>query len=184
MSINELLLRIFYASRPLLPYVGIVAAATVAAMVVLLALGSILWFDSRGFRWLGVFYGMEGLLSVRLGSAWIKLCLTLTYLAAFQPLKLVHYLILLVPVVIYAIDTRIPGKIPGNLLSGAMQMAGVAAANIICGYYHDVSRNGVLVLVYIFISLIIALYSAYLFLTELNSLSQGRRPRNDAGTGK
>ena len=112
---------------------------------------------------------------MRLGAAWVKLCLLLISLAAFQKLTLSHYLLLALPGLLYAIEPEAPLRTPINLLGSVMALAGLLAANIVCGYIQDLRPGAGFVVVYVFMSLFLTLYGIYLFLNELNDLSMGRR---------
>lgn len=177
MTLQEVVLRIFNAAQPLLPFMAAVAVPTCAALAALLLMSRGLWFDKRGFRWLGLFYGLGRFDSVRLGCAWVKFCLVLAYLIGFRKLETIHYLMLVVPSLIFSIQIRDPKGIPANLLSCVMELVGLIAVNIICGYIQDYNPGAGFVVVYLLISLFLGLYALYLFLTELNVISNGRRVR-------
>lgn len=175
MTFQELALRIFYAAQPLLPFLGAVGVSTCALLAALLLLSRGLWFDRPAFRWLGLFYGLGKYDCVRLGSAWVKLSLLLSYLIAFQKLEGIHYLVILIPSLLFSIQIRSPKGIPANLLGCLMELVGLGAANVVCGYIRDFHPGAGFVVVYVLISLFLALYGVYLFLTELNVISNGRR---------
>lgn len=175
MTVQETLLRIFYAALPLLPFMAAAGGATAAALAALLALSRGLWVDRPAFRWLGLFFGLGRWDCARLGCAWLKLCLLLAYLAAFQKLTAAHYVLFAAPALLFCVQPRTPGSIPGSLLGCVMELVGVGAANIVCGYIRDMHPGAGFVVVYVLISVFLALYAVYLFLTELNAVSNGRR---------
>lgn len=175
MTVSEFLLRIYYAVRPLVPYMLIAAAATLAVLALLLAVSRNYWVDRRSFRWLGVFYGLDRAGSLRLACAWLKLLMLVFYLVSFQKLEVIHYLAFLLTGLFCALDPRGILQIPGNLLSLLMEAVGLLTANLICGYVRDMEAGWGYVVVYILVSAFVTLYGVYLFLTELNSISSERR---------
>lgn len=175
MTLQETLLIVFHAAEPLLPFMAAAGLLTCAVLAVLLVLSRGLWFDRPAFRWLGLFYGLDGWDCLRLGCAWLKFCILLSYLAAFQKLTAAHYVLFLAPALIFSVRIRRLSELPANLLGVFMELVGLVAANVVCGYYRDLHPGAGFLLVYILISLFLALYAVYLFLTELNVISNGRR---------
>ena len=53
-------------------------------------------------------------------------------------------------------------------------MAGLLAVNLICGYIKDMAGGAIFVVLYVIMGLFLAMFSVYLFLVELNTLSSGR----------
>lgn len=175
MTLQEALLIIFRSAEPLLPFMAAVGLLTCVALAVLLVMSRGLWFDRPAFRWLGLFYGLDKGGCLRLACAWLKFCVLLTYLVAFQKLTTAHYLLFLVPALIFSVPLHQLTELPANLLGVFMELVGLVAANVVCGYYQDLHPGVGFLLVYILISLFLALYAVYLFLTELNVISNGRR---------
>lgn len=175
MILQETLLITFNAAKPLLPFMAAAGLLTCVALAVLLVMSRGLWFDKPAFRWLGLFYGLSKGGCLRLGCAWLKLCILLSYLAAFQKLTAAHYVLFLVPALIFSVPIHRLTELPANLLGVFMELVGLVAANVVCGYIRDLHPGAGFLLVYILVSVFLALYAIYLFLTELNAISNGRR---------
>lgn len=175
MTLQETVLLVFYAAEPLLPFMAVAGILTGLALVALLILSHGIWVDRPGFRWLGLFYGLSGMDCVRLSCAWLKLCLLLSYLVAFQKLQATHYILAAVPCLLFSLSVREIRSIPTHLLGCLMELVGLFAVNVVCGYIWDMHPGVGFLLVYILLCLFLALYAVYLFLTELNAVSNGRR---------
>ncbi len=174
MTFGELMLRVFDQVRPLLPYMIAVIAATAAVLPVLLWLARGVWVSDERFRWMGMFFGMKKPDCVRLACAWIKLVLLISLLAAFKPMEIAHYLLFIIPGVVYALSTRELIRIPGRLIWVGLELVALLCCNLICGYIHDVDAGTGFTVVYVLMSILAALFGIYLFLTELNDISAGR----------
>lgn len=174
MSVIELLLRALSELKPLLP--GMIAAVvmTVLALVGLLLCCKNAWVDSRRFRLVGLFFGLNGRCSLRLACAWLKMIFLVVFVVGFQKLFLIHYLMILIPGLISVLcGDGFAGRI-SSLFWLVLQTAGLLSVNLICGYIRDLSGSGGFVLIYITMSVFLILFSVYLFLNEVNAISLQR----------
>ena len=174
MSTAELVVRVLAQVQPLLPYMLIVTAMTTAALAALLLASRGLWVDQRRFQWLGLFFSLSTGDCVRLACAWVKLLMLLSLLAGFQKLEIAKYLLFLVPGVVYALWPRRLARLPGRLAWLSVEFAGLLSCGLICGYIRDMQAGLRYYLIYIAMALFTALFGLYIFLTELDDISNGR----------
>ncbi len=171
---KEILLRVLAQVQPFLPYMAAVAAVTVAALPVLLHSGRDVWVDDKHFGWMSFFMGLSFGDCLRCACALIKLVLLLSYLVGFRKLGVLHYFMLAVPGVIYAVSLKSPLRIPGRLLWLVLEAAALTITNVICGYIRDMGAGVLFWLLYILMAVFTALFGVYIFLTEVDDISAGR----------
>lgn len=174
MSAKELLLRVLLELRPMLPGTAAVVAASLLVLPTLLVCCKTAWVNDPRFRVAGLFFGLTGRDACFLSCAWIKLIVMLVFIVGFQKLVLVQYGMVLLPGILAAICARSGGQKTGTLLWLVLQMAGLLAVNLICGYIKDMAGGAIFVVLYVIMGLFLAMFSVYLFLVELNALSSGR----------
>lgn len=174
MSVSEFLLRVLTGLEPVLPGLIAAAVATLAAFFVLLLLCRNTWVGEKGFRLVGIFFGLNGRGSVRLACAWLKLIFLLVFVLSFQKLTLLHYLMMALPGVILTLCGQgLSGRLRGFLWL-LLQTAGLLSVNLVCGYIRDMSGGMGFLLLYIAMGLFLILFSLYLFLNELAGISAQR----------
>ena len=152
MSAAELAIRILAQAEPLLPYMLAAVVPTALLLPLFLRLGSGLWVNQRRFRWIGLFVG----------------------LTIFRKMNVPHYLLFVIPGALQCFSRRGALRIPGRLLWLALELAALMSCNMVCGYIRDVSADAYLYTIYACIAIFTALFGIYLFLTELNDISEGR----------
>lgn len=179
MSFQEILTRVAVQVEILLPYLILVTVLTAALLPLLLIRGKKIWVDQPSFRWMGIFYSLDLRLSLCMSCAWIKLLLVLGYLIMAKPLDLEQYIIFLIVGVTYTAAMLDPRKLPFRLVWLALQTVALFSCNVLCSYIQDVGAKGMLTVMYIILALFSSLFSAYLFLNELNDISEGRNPKTD-----
>lgn len=175
MTVREFLLRMLVAVQPVLPVALAVLAVTLAAAAGILVRAEGLWVDQKRFRWLGVFYALDGGDRVRLACAWLKLALLPGLLARFQRPDAVGGMVFLLPALLGVLMTKERGKLPGNLLWLAVETAALVSCGLVCGFYREVHSGAGVIVLYVLMALFTALLGVYLFLVELSDISRGRR---------
>ena len=174
MSILELLLRVFSELKPILPAMIAAVASTLLALVVLLVCSKNVWLESRRFHLVGLFFGLNGRSSLRLACVWLKLIFLVVFVVGFQKLTLLHYLTFLLPGLIAALcGAGFFGRI-SSLFWLMLQAVGLISVNLICGYIRDLAGGVGFVLVYVAMGVFLVLFSVYLFLNEVNTISMQR----------
>jgi len=174
MTLQELLLRMLVPLQPVIPILLAVLGISMAVCMLLAVESSGLWVNSRHFRWLGVLFGLNRWECVRLGCSWLKLLFTLVSLLFFSRPSAVIYIFVLVSGLLYTLDGKAPHRFMGRLLWLALEMAGLVATNLICGFYRDMNGGMWFLLIYVVMALFMMLFGLYLFLTEIGDISEGR----------
>ncbi len=174
MSASELILRALAQLRPALPALIAAVAATIGAGLGLAIYVHGVWVQEKRFSLAGLFFGMERRASVRLACAWLRLIFMLVFLIGFQKLELLHYELLLLPGLIFILTERKPVRAGTDLLWLALDLLGLLSANLVCGYVRDMDGGLGFLLLYIAMSLFLALFNIYLFLNELDYISDQR----------
>ncbi len=174
MSGGEVLVRLLAGLSPMVPSILAVLVLTVLALVVLLLTCHNSWVQDGNFRVAGLFFGMTAKGGLRLSCAWLKLIFLLVFIVGFQKLELLNYFMVLVPGLILALSDSSGKKILSGLAWLALQIAGLLATNLICGYIREFSAGIVFLLVYIAMGLFLAFFSIFLFLNELSDISGAR----------
>ena len=161
------------ALRPILIPMAFVVAATIIAIVIVVPMLSRLRMNSRTFGWLSIFYELRGIGCVRLSCIWVKLCLLIIYLFLFDELSLQEYLIFLVPGLIYVLGGKAKGLF-GRLFWFLVELVGLFTANVVCSYILDMRPGMIFTMIYVALSIFLVLFGVYLFMTELNDISEAR----------
>lgn len=171
----ETILRMLYLLEPLLPMVLTAALLTVAVWAALVLPCSRFWVDSRKTGWLGLFLGLRGKGCVRLACAWLRCCLTLALLIPVSQLTALHCVVYAVPMLAGLWGDTAPGRVLGRLLGDAALFAGVLLANLLFGYWQGTGQSFVILSLCIVLSVFVLLFNLYLFLLELESISEDRQ---------
>lgn len=174
MTMQEAILRVLAQVQPLLPYLIFVTAATLLALPLVLLLSRNVWVNEGRFRWVSIFFGLRFSDSVRLACAWIKLLVLAAYLVGFRKLEFLHYLLFLVPGLIYVLAPHSLLQSPSRLFWMFLELVGLVSSNLICGYILDMGAGVGFWVVYIMMAVFTALFGGYLFFMELNDISAGR----------
>lgn len=170
----ELLLRVLARAEPLLPYLLAAAVLTALPLPLFLVFGRSTWVDRRRFGWAGLLLGLDRWSCLRLACAWSKLLLLIGFLTIFHKMELEHYLLFLIPGVLECLSLQDVLRIPGRLIWLALETVVLFSCNMVCGYIHDTTAQDLLYVLYACMALFTALFGIYLFLTELNDISEGR----------
>ena len=62
-----------------------------------------------------------------------------------------------------------------HIINTFIQAAGLVALNILCSYILEFEFEVVYIIAYVFIAILVILYSVYIFISELDAISLGRR---------
>ena len=174
MNIVELFLRVLSELRPMLPGMIVAVAATMIALTVLLAFSKNVWVEERRFHISGLFFGLNTRGSLQLACAWLKLIFMLVFIAGFQKLSLIQYMMLLIPGILGSLSGKGIFASLSQMFWFLLQFAGLLSVNLICGYIRDMAGGVGFVLLYLVMGLFLALFSVYLFLNEVNTISVQR----------
>lgn len=174
MSVGEIAVRILAELRPALPGVIAAVVATLAALLILSLMSRGVWVSDRRFPLPSLFFSLEGKGVLRLACAWLKLIFLIVFLVSFQKMALIQYLMILFPGVLLAVLGGGPKQVLSGLFWFVLQMLGLTCANLVCGYIMDMSAGIGFLLIYIAISLFMILFSIYMFLLDLDSISGNR----------
>lgn len=174
MSIADILLLNFYAIKPLVPCVLVILIATTLLFFGILGKSKGLWFNKKSFDYFGIFMELNSALAVKLACVWIKLLIICFYVIAFTSLEAIHYVFLFVPCIgILLINFNVVEAFT-HVVSIMIQLVGVLAANILCGYIREFELKATYVSIYVLIAILVIVYSIYIFITELDLVSSRR----------
>ncbi len=174
MSAGESILRILAAMKPLLPGMLIAVAATMIALVVLSAMSRHAWVDQKRFSLPSLFFSLDGKGTLRLACTWLKLIFMVVFLVSFQKLVLIQYLMIVIPGGILVVLAGRVREVFSGLLWFALQLLGLLCSNLVCGYILDMDAGIEFLLIYIVIGVFEGLFSLYLFMLDLESISGSR----------
>ena len=174
MTVQEILMRMLSFVRQSIPAAMIVVDVTMVMLVVAVIQTRGLWVNQKRFKWLGLLFCLKGRECVRLACAWIKFVIVLAFLALFENMNAAAYLMVAVPGLIYALEFAKPRRIPARLMWLLLELLGLMSTNLICGFYRDTGASLGFIIIYIVMAVFMALFACYLFLTELQEISQGR----------
>lgn len=174
MSAAELILRTLAQLRPALPALIAAVAATICAGLALTIYVHGAWVQEKRFALAGLFFGMGKRDSVRLSCVWIRLVFTLVFLIGFQKLDLLHYELFLLPGLLFILTEKKLTRAGTDLLWLALDLLGLLSANLVCGYVRDMDGGLGFLLLYIAMALFLVLFNIYLFLNELDHISDQR----------
>ena len=174
MNIIEISLRVTAALRPMIPGLLTAVAATLAVLTVLMIFTRNVWVRDRRFHITGLFFGLSRAGSLKLACSWLKLIFVIVFIVGFQMLTLLQYMMLLIPGLLGALSGKGLGKGLGDLMWLALQLMGLVSTNLICGYIHEMAGGFAFILLYIVMGAFLSLFSIYLFLNEINTISASR----------
>lgn len=174
MSVVELTLRVLSQLRPALPALIAAIVLTLAASIGLAVYTRGVWVHEKRFSLGGLFFGLNGTDAVRLSCAWLRLIFLLVFLVCFQKLELLHYEMLLIPSILFSVTEKKLMRAGASLLWAMLDLLGLLSANLVCGYILDMNGGMGFVLLYAVMGLFLALFNIYLFLNELDYISDQR----------
>ena len=175
MTFYEGLLLTLQASRGMLLPFAVTAAATAVALAWLGVVARRTWVNKRRFDFTAIFFELNRWSCVRLACSWVKLVLVLSYFLVLGRIGAGHYLLLLIPCVMYSVEPLRWYRTPVNLLSSLATAAGVLIASVLQSYIRDMELGFLSKVACVSLCVLIAVYAVYLFVTELNNISQERR---------
>lgn len=173
MTSHEFFVRLLAVIKPAIPEAIAVLVISLAMFFVVALRSKGLWVNKPQFRRLGIFCELSKLGCLRLACAWIKLLVLAIYIVKFQKLEAVEYLLFIVPGLIYALFGD-PRHLAGRLLWLILELAGLVSTNLVCGYYFDMRGGAQFIIIYGVMAIFMLLLAGYLFLTEVEDISEGR----------
>lgn len=177
MSFAELIYRLISSLKPLVPYLLPATAVTLLAALVLAVMTNKLWVGDRSWKWLGLFFCLDGRQAVAFSCAWLKLLLMAVFLIAFRELEVLHYFTFAVPGIVMCIASGSVSAALSCFFWTFLEVWAIFAANLVCTYYLSISSNVWLMVVYIFMSIFVMLLGVYRFLMETEAVSAARKIR-------
>ncbi len=156
------------------PQVLMMVALTVIMLLFLSLMSRNLSFESHRFGWLSLFYKMNGYTYFRLSCAWLRLVYLISILVLFRPLEPIHYVMYIMIGLLYLLDIKAPHRIMSNLLNLTLELIGVIATNVLCGYMIEVFMDFQYLAIYILISVFFGCFGIYVFLLQLIHISDER----------
>lgn len=170
MSSNDILLLSMYAIKPLFPCIIANMVAVVVAFFVVLIKSKGLWFGSKNFA-LSLFVELRSVLAIKLACAYLKCVTVCFFLASFTQLQTIHYVFVLVPCVIIILMNTTLVEVLTHLVSIAVQLVGLFAANILCSYIIQFEMKLSYISIYALVAILLVLYSIYVFILEVDFIS-------------
>ncbi len=158
----------------MVPVLAAAAIVTFAAVLSLYLMVRSTWLQNRRFQFLSLFFGLDGRASFRLACVWLRLVLVAIFVVRFQTLNRLHYWMLVFPGILSAVTDKSLIKWAENLFWLTLQIIGMLVTNLVCRFVLNMSGGAVFVMIYIAMGLFVTLFSAYLFLNELSSISAQR----------
>ncbi len=174
MSTREFLMRVLLGLSPMLPALVTAVVITLLASVILTVICRRTWVYDKGFPISGLFFGLTGRGSLRLACAWLKLIFLVTFIVGFKKLNILGYGMFGLTGVIEALCAPAFIRKLGGMFWLVLQTAGLLSVNLICGYILDMDGGWIFYLVYGAMGLFLTLFGIYLFLLEVNDISDGR----------
>jgi len=179
MKAYEFIIRFLNSISPL-SYVLIVCAIITFAMAVLLLIFSRnMWITNKKFKYFSIFFSLGPVQKWRLAACWMKFLVLIIYVVTFQKLQANHFAVFVILAIISVLSKRGILKLLSNIISNAVEGFGLYAINMICAYIYDAGSNAVYIAIYIAASLFIIVYGIYIFLNELNDISEERKLINE-----
>ncbi|WP_317855577.1 hypothetical protein [Chakrabartyella piscis] len=177
MGVQEYILRLMVALQPMLVCIIAVVIITCLCLPILVVKSRGLWFDKANFKFLSLFYKMSFYDCVRLASASVRCIMVVVFVIQFAKLQAIHLVCFGMVAVLYAFDKREMTRTLSNIIWIVVQLVSLLSLNVVCGYILDMSTGVAFVAVYVVLGIFVTLFAIYLFITEINEVSMGRRAR-------
>jgi hypothetical protein len=174
MTFNEDMTRVLLVTATLSRPVYIAMGATLIVGAILIPLCRRTWLHKRSFSWLGIFYRQTTVGCLRAACAWVKLLMLIILLAEHRVLNLADYIMLILPGLIYAALSRSPAAFISKFTWTALEVVGMFAVNILCGYIIEMNPGFAYTLIYVLLSVFIGIFGVYLFMREIHAVSTER----------
>lgn len=158
----------------MVPCILFITVCTTAAFAWIIVGSRGMWFGKKSFERYSIFVELNAALAIKMACAWVKLLTITFYLVFFAALESIHYIFLFVPCVAMLLINRNIFDSAANLISILIQLIGVLAANILCSYINQFGVQFFYISIYVLMAAIIELYSIYVFITELDMISNRR----------
>ena len=175
MNFSEIVGLWIYLLKPLVPYIAILLVVTIITYWMIAIKGRKIWMNDQGFGYLSIFFNMNFFSAIKLSCVWLKLLLIMMFIIGFQPLGVIHYLFILVPCILMVFISTDLMELINHIINTCIQAAGLVALNILCSYILEFEFEVVYIVAYVFIAILVILYSIYIFISELDAISLGRR---------
>ena len=175
MNFSEIVGLWIHLLKPLVPYIAILLVVTIITFWMIAIKGSKIWMNDQGFGYLSIFFNMNFFSAIKLSCVWLKLLLIMMFIIGFQPLGVIHYLFILVPCILMIFISTDLMELINHIINTCIQAAGLVALNILCSYILEFEFEVVYIVAYVFIAILVILYSIYIFISELDAISLGRR---------
>lgn len=175
MEFSEVVGLWIYLLKPLVPYVAIILVLSLIAFVFIAPKCGKIWMNDKGFGYMSLFFNMNIFLAIKLSCAWIKLLLVILFIVGFTSLDVMHFIFLLVPCILMLFINNQMMDIFNHIVNVGIQYIGVIALNILCSYIIQFQFEIIYLAAYLFISILVILYSIYVFILEVDAISLGRR---------
>lgn len=174
MSTLELLIWSVSRLKAMLPGVITAGVLTLGILIAMTVFSYGIWIQNKGFTVAGFFFGLNARGRLQVSCAWLKLVFTIVFLVSFQKMEAVNYMMLAIPGLLLVFTMK-KTQILISLLWLLLQLAGILSSNTVCGYIREVYSGVTLVLVYIAMALFLTVFAIYMFLTEIEIISERRR---------
>lgn len=174
MNISDIIIINLYAIKSLVPCILFVTICTTAAFLFIWSRSRGMWFGKKSFERYSLFVELNSMLAIKLACSWIKLLTISFYLVCFAALEPIHYVFLMVPcVAILVMNTSMFDGVT-HLVAIVIQLVGILAANILCSYINQFGIHFFYISIYVLMAMVVELYSIYIFITELDLISNRR----------
>lgn len=180
-SFEELLARTIVRIQPVIPSFITSVIATVAVLLLLAALTVKLDVEDRRYYLMSIFVELRIRDAFYLAFAWFKLITLITYLFSFKSLTAFHYVVFLIPGVLYCIQPGNLKKLPVCVGWLAVEFAGLLSSNLVISYYLEMSGQNTVLIIYIILAVAMTAFGIYRFFYELEEVSDLRMVGRENG---
>ena len=149
----------FYRNiRPLLPAFIAVAIFSLTIMYFFSVKVRQRKMNPEGMGLFNIFFCLDTAGSVTMAASFVKLVMVIVFLVDFSELSVLQYTVFLFTGIVASLQLSMPKHIPANLFWLLLELIGMYALKLICGYYKEVSGELLLVILYIVMSLLVLLW--------------------------
>lgn len=174
MTFSDSVLMVLAQMESLLSCLYAVVAATLVVFLPLGILGRRTWVNRKTFTWVCLFFDMTPFDMARLSCSWVRMIVVITFMCSFQSLDLIQYMLFVLCALVHIVLSKGLFSAVTKLLWSLLQLIGLFSASMICGYLALLEAPVHYWFAYGLLCAFMILFSLYLFIIEINTVSLGR----------
>lgn len=174
MTFLDILTSFVLTVSPVIEEFFICVVVIMLCFVLLLILSRKIWVNSKFFSITGFFYRLSNYDAICISGVFVSLVLMIIYIVQFKKLELIHYLVYVLPSLIYVFKINDFKYFYKRLFWLIVELIVLFISNILCSYILEVFAYPWFILVYVLFGIFCVFIGIYRFLLAIEDISDLR----------